>query len=117
MSQIINGSTDLRKEKYRFPCLGNAVIKLAKLGGLDNVAALHSILSKTKLTCKKRNQSFYLGRLAQDRKYFHKVLKSGGPKRPFYMAEKKIFGNMKRVVDTLDVAYVRKFILNINIYF
>ncbi|XP_060855897.1 uncharacterized protein LOC132933649 [Metopolophium dirhodum] len=105
VSEIINGSTNLRKEKYRKPCLGNAVIKLAKLGGLDNGAALHSILSKTKLTCKKRNQSFYLGRLAQDKKYFDNVLKSGGPKRPFYVAEKNIFGHMKRVVDTLDVAY------------
>jgi len=106
VSEIINGSTNLRKEKYRKRCLGNAVMKLANLGGLDNVAALHSILSETKLTCKKRNQSFYLGRLAQDKKYFDKVLKSGGPKRPFYEAEKKILGNMKRVVDTLNVAYV-----------
>lgn len=106
MSEIINGSTNLKKEKYRKPCLGNAVIKLANLGGLDNVAALHSILSKTKRTCKKKNQSFYLGRLAQDKKYFDKVLKSGGPKRPFYEAEKKMLGNMKRVVDTLNVAYV-----------
>ncbi|XP_022171592.1 tetratricopeptide repeat protein 25-like [Myzus persicae] len=105
VSEIINGSTNLKKEKYRKPCLGNAVIKLANLGGLDNVAALHSILSKTKRTCKKKNQSFYLGRLAQDKKYFDKVLKSGGPKRPFYEAEKKMLGNMKRVVDTLNVAY------------
>jgi len=106
VSQIINCSTTLRIEKYRKPCLGNAVIKLAKLGGLDNMAALYSILSKTRLTCKKRNQSFYLGCLAQDRMYFEKVLKSGGPKRPFYEAEKKILGNMKQVVDTLNVAYV-----------
>jgi len=97
--------------------LGNAVLRLAKLGGLDNVEALHSILSKTKLTCKKRNQSFYLGRLAQDRKYFDEMLKSGGPKQPFYETEKKILGNMKRVVNTLDVAYVRKFIYKNYIYF
>ncbi|XP_025196861.1 uncharacterized protein LOC112595768 [Melanaphis sacchari] len=105
VTQIINNSTNLSKGKYRKRCLGNTVMRLAKLGGLDNTEALHSILSKTKLTCKKRIQSFYLGRLARDKRFFEEVLESGGPKRPFYKAEKKLLNNMKRVVDSLDVAY------------
>jgi len=106
MSQIIDNSTNLSKIKYTVPCLGNAVTNIAKLGGLDNMAALQSTLSKTKRTCKQKNQSFYLGHLAQDKKYFEKVLKSGGPNRPFYTEENKLFSNVKRVVDSLNVAYV-----------
>lgn len=111
MTQIINDSTSLNIGKYRKPCLGNSVMKLAKQGGLDNMETLNSVLSKTKLTCKKKNQSFYLGHLAQDRRYFDKVLKSGGPKRPFYMAEKKILSHMKQTVDSLDVAHVSIIVL------
>lgn len=106
MSQIINNSTNLSKKKYRERCLGSTVMKLAELGGLDNTEALNSILNKTKLTCKKKKQSFYLGRLAEDKRFFEAVLESGGPRPPFYKAEKKLLNNMKRVVDSLDVAYV-----------
>ncbi|CAH1731009.1 unnamed protein product [Aphis gossypii] len=105
LSQIINNSTNLSKKKYKERCLGNTVMKLAELGGLDNTEALNSVLSKTKLTCKKKKQSFYLGRLAEDKRFFEAVLESGGPRPPFYKAEKKLLNNMKQVVDSLDVAY------------
>ncbi|XP_060844682.1 uncharacterized protein LOC132924406 [Rhopalosiphum padi] len=105
LTQIINNSTNLKRHKYRDRCLGNTVIKLAKQGDLIDTEALHLKLAKTKLTCKNKNESFYLGRLAQDKKFFEEVLQSGGPKQPFYNAKNKLFNNLKRVVDSLDVAY------------
>lgn len=80
-------------------------MKLAKQGDLEFVPDVDKILSKNKLATK-RNPSFYLGDLAQDRKYFDKILKSSRPKCPFYVTEKKIQDNMRHVIIASDVAEV-----------
>lgn len=78
---------------------------MAKHGYLENVTKLNNKLLES-VACKERNKSFYLGHLAQDRKYFDNVLKSSGPKCPFYLSEKKIQNNMRHIINASDVAEV-----------
>ncbi|VVC30867.1 Tetratricopeptide-like helical domain [Cinara cedri] len=96
--QIIDDSTNLKKNKYRKGCLGKTVLKLANRKNLENVVDLAKNLDH------KGNYSFYLGRLAQDKRYFDKLLKSSRPKNPFYESEKKIQSNMRCMLNAMDVA-------------
>lgn len=101
----------MRGKKYEKQCLGNVVLKFAKHGDLDNLTDIKSILMKNNLI-DKRNQSFYLGHLAQNKNYFVKVLKSSDPKCPFYVTEKKIQSDMNCVINATNIAEVVTFHFN-----
>lgn len=70
------------------------------------------MINDTNTLLKKRtpsdsDRSFYLGHLAQDRKYFKEVLKHKVPNDgPFCELEKKIQNTMKCVINATDVAEV-----------
>lgn len=75
---------------------------------MTNQRKLENVINLAENLDRKRNHEFYLGRLAVDKRYFDKVIKSSGPKCPFYESEKKIHSNMKRIIVAMDVAEVRK---------
>lgn len=88
--------------------MGNTVLKLAKREYLEH--ANSKVFDN--FICNKRNQSFYLGYLAEDKKYFDKFLKSHSPKCPFYSSEKEIQNIMRHVINATDVAEVSIFKLS-----
>lgn len=76
---------------------------MAIQGNLENVVDLAKHLGR------KGHHAFYLGHMAQDKKFFDKILKTSGPKNPFYESEKKMQRNMRCIINAMDIAEVRKY--------
>lgn len=91
--------------------MGNTIIKLIKQDNLNKLIKDTNSSLLNNRTPSDSDRSFYLGHLAQDRKYFKEILKYTMPNYgSFSKLEKKIHSTMNVITSASDVAEVSIFI-------